>query len=126
VFTRLTLYKRIAGCRNAEALRELQVEMIDRFGLLPQQVKQLFAVTALRQRAEQIGIRKIDAGGQWGRLEFSDKTVVNPLSLVKLVQSAHTRYKLDGATALKFAINADTAEEKIEAVNKLLDTLAGK
>ena len=126
VFTRLTLYKRIAGCRNAEALRELQVEMIDRFGLLPLQVKHLFAVTALRQRAEQIGIRKIDAGGLWGRLEFSEKTVVNPLSLVKLVQSAHTRYKLDGATALKFAINADTAEEKIETVNKLLDTLAGK
>jgi len=126
VFTRLTLYKRIAGCSDSAALRELQVEMIDRFGLLPQQVKHLFALTSLRQRAEQIGIRKIDAGGQWGRLEFSEKTVVNPLSLVKLVQSAPNRYKLDGATALKFSLNADDAEEKIEAVNKLLNTLAGK
>ena len=125
VFTRLTLYKRIAGCRNAEALRELQVEMIDRFGLLPQQVKHLFSVTALRQRAERIGIRKIDAGGQWGRLEFSEQTVVNPLSLVKLVQSAPNRYKLDGAIALKFAISAETADEKIDAVNTLLDVLAG-
>jgi transcription-repair coupling factor (superfamily II helicase) len=59
-------------------------------------------------------------------LEFSEKTVVNPLSLVKLVQSAPNRYKLDGATALKFSLAADDAEEKIAAVNKLLDSLAGK
>jgi len=51
--------------------------------------------------------------------------VVNPLSLVKLVQSAPNRYKLDGATALKFAISVETADEKIDAVNKLLDVLAG-
>ena len=126
VFTRLTLYKRIAGCRHGEALRELQVEMIDRFGLLPQQVKDLFAVTALRQRAEQIGIRKIDAGGQWGRLEFSEQTVVNPLALVKLVQSAPNRYRLDGATALRFALNADSSAERLEAVNTLLDQLQGR
>jgi len=125
VFTRLTLYKRIAGCRDKNALRELQVEMIDRFGLLPIQVKQLFSITELRQRAEQLGIQKIDAGSQWGRLEFSERTVVNPLSLVKLVQSAPGRYKLDGATALKFHLMAENAEEKIDAVHALLDTLAG-
>ncbi len=45
VHARLTLYKRIASARDADGLRELQVEMIDRFGLLPDPVKNLFAVT---------------------------------------------------------------------------------
>src|SRR6185312_6363726 len=38
---RLTLYKRISSARDEEELRELQVEMIDRFGLLPEPVKHL-------------------------------------------------------------------------------------
>ena len=47
VHARLTLYKRIASARDTDALRELQVEMIDRFGLLPDSVKNLFAAAAL-------------------------------------------------------------------------------
>src|SRR5699024_3311503 len=48
VHTRLTLYKRIASARDETALRELKVEMIDRFGLLPEPLKQLFAITGLK------------------------------------------------------------------------------
>ncbi len=50
VHARLTLYKRIASARDADALRELQVEMIDRFGLLPDPVKNLFAVAGAQAR----------------------------------------------------------------------------
>src|SRR3546814_3165570 len=39
VHARLTLYKRISSARNVDELRELQVEMIERFGLLPAQVR---------------------------------------------------------------------------------------
>ena len=56
VHTRLTLYKRIASATNTEALRELQVEMIDRFGLLPDQVKHLYAVAELKLAATALGI----------------------------------------------------------------------
>ena len=124
VFTRLTLYKRIAGCNSSQQLEELQVEMIDRFGLLPIQVKQLFAVTALRQRAQQLGIAKIDTGREFGKLEFSEHTGVDPLRIVQLVQSAPARFKLDGATGLKFRHDSESPSERIDAVNQLLDTLS--
>ncbi|MEK9766577.1 MAG: transcription-repair coupling factor, partial [Thalassolituus sp.] len=39
---RLTLYKRIASAKDDHALKELQVEMIDRFGLLQEQVNNIF------------------------------------------------------------------------------------
>lgn len=41
VHTRLTLYKRISTARDSNALRELNVEMIDRFGVLPETAKHL-------------------------------------------------------------------------------------
>ena len=80
VHTRLTLYKRIASARDADALRELQVEMVDRFGLLPEPVKQLFDVTALKLRATPMGIRKLEFGPAGGRVLFREKPEIDPMA----------------------------------------------
>src|SRR5690606_10714063 len=124
VFSRLTLYKRIASCDRGEQLDELKVEMIDRFGLLPPQVKNLFRVTALRQRAQALGVSRIDAGAEQGRIEFSERTAIDPLRLVKLVQSGPNRYKLQGASALRFSVDAKTGDARFAEVEALLDKLA--
>jgi hypothetical protein len=60
VHTRLTLYKRIASAGNEAALRELQVELIDRFGLLPDYAKNLFRGAELRLQGGAVG----QGGGQ--------------------------------------------------------------
>ncbi|MCU0836579.1 MAG: transcription-repair coupling factor, partial [Chromatiaceae bacterium] len=70
VHSRLVMYKRIASAASAEELRELQVEMIDRFGLLPEPSKNLFAITELKLKAQPFGIRKIEAGPAGGRILF--------------------------------------------------------
>src|SRR5438445_1727381 len=87
VHARLTLYKRIASARDADGLRELQVEMIDRFGLLPDSVKNLFAVAGLKLAATAIGIRKLELGERGGRVLFNPQPNIDPLSVIKLIQS---------------------------------------
>jgi transcription-repair coupling factor (superfamily II helicase) len=123
VHTRLMLYKRLAGAADEAALRELQVEMIDRFGLLPDEVRNLCRVTALRQRATGLGIVKIEAGVEGGLFEFSPSTTVDPLALVHLVQRQPDRYRLRGATTLRFTVRAPAAEERVQAVEDLLERL---
>lgn len=83
VHNRLMLYKRIASVSSKAELKELQVEMIDRFGLLPEPAKNLVRQTELRLHAEALGIVQIDAGKEWTRLEFGSSTPVDPLVLVK-------------------------------------------
>jgi transcription-repair coupling factor (superfamily II helicase) len=68
VHTRLTLYKRISSAPRQRCLRELQVEMIDRFGLLPDPTKHLFATAELKLDADALGIRKLDLGETGGRI----------------------------------------------------------
>ncbi|WP_290538127.1 transcription-repair coupling factor [Alcanivorax sp.] len=126
VFSRLTLYKRIAGCKTRDGLKELQVEMIDRFGLLPEPVKNLFAVTELRQQAERLGITRLDAHASGGKLEFGERTPVDPLTIVKLVQSGPNRFKLEGANALRFVESSETPEERIQVVDALLKRLSAQ
>ncbi len=62
VHTRLTLYKRISTARDSNALRELNVEMIDRFGVLPETAKHLFAIAELKLQATALGISKLELG----------------------------------------------------------------
>ena len=125
VHLRLILYKRIASAKTREDLSEIQVEMIDRFGLLPVQVKLLIQVTELKLKAEPLGIVKIDAGTERGRIEFSSKPNVNPLTLVNLVQKQAKHFKLDGANKLQFIFDMQEHSDRIQIVSDILNQLSG-
>jgi len=126
VQSRLMLYKRIASAVDSHELRELQVEMIDRFGLLPNQVKNLFRCAEIRLHAGALGLSKIEASNQGGRVEFAEDTQVHPLNIVKLVQMAPARYQLDGANALKFKEPLEDPAQRFDFVEALLSKLAAK
>ncbi len=123
VHTRLTLYKRLSSTRNEDELNDLQVEMIDRFGLLPEPVKNLFRQTRLRFAAEKLGIIKVEANNQQGRLEFGGETKVDPLTIVKLVQKQPQHYRLDGANQLKFIFAMEAADVRLKSVDQVLQNL---
>ncbi|WP_020564564.1 transcription-repair coupling factor [Methylosarcina fibrata] len=124
IHARLVLYKRIASAETPEDLRELQVEMIDRFGLLPPQVKTLFSAAELKQKAEPMGIRKIEANAAGGRLVFSKDPRINTEQLIHLIQTQAQTYKFDGADKLRFIRKFETTEQKLEFISELLQRLA--
>ena len=124
VHNRLILYKRIANAKTKPELTELQVEMIDRFGLLPDQVKNLFRQTELKLSAEALGVIKLDAGATSGRIEFSGDTDVDPLTIIQLIQGNPAKYRLDGASALKFEIDHSDTDGKLKEISQLLVTLS--
>nr|WP_272889370.1 transcription-repair coupling factor [Stutzerimonas stutzeri] len=124
VHARLILYKRIANAADENGLRELQVEMIDRFGLLPEPAKHLVRLTLLKLQAANLGITKIDAGPQGGRIEFAADTSVDPMVLIKLIQSQPKRYKFEGATVFKFQVPMERPEERFNTLEALLERLA--
>lgn len=121
VHTRLIMYKRIASARDEEELQDLQVEMIDRFGLLPGPVKLLFEQTRLKLRAACYGIKKIDANVSSGRIEFNQHTPVDPMSLVELIQQDPQTYKLGSANQLQFKHNGSEPQQKLKLIGDLLD-----
>ena len=124
VHSRLILYKRIANASDEDGLKELQVEMIDRFGLLPEPTKNLMRLTLLKLQADKLGISKVDAGPQGGRIEFAAETCVDPLTLIKLIQAQPKRYKFEGATVFKIQVPMERAEERFNTLEALLERLA--
>ncbi|MBL1274132.1 MAG: transcription-repair coupling factor [Oceanospirillales bacterium] len=123
VHNRLMLYKRIASVNDRDALKELQVEMIDRFGLLPEPAKNLVRQTELRLQAEALGIVKVDAGKEWARIEFGSSTPVDPLILVKKMQSAPATYRLEGANSFRFRLKDVSTNGKLDGISGMLSEL---
>ena len=126
VHARLTLYKRVASARSEEDLRDLQVEMIDRFGLLPAPTKQLFAVASLKLMATPLGIRKLDFGANGGRIVFREKPDVDPMTIIKLIQRLPRVYKLDGQDKLKITLDLPGATERLRSAQEVLVLLGAR
>ncbi|WP_201558843.1 transcription-repair coupling factor [Psychrobacter sp. 72-O-c] len=122
VHQRLLFYKRIGKADDKEMLIDIRTEMIDRFGTLPDQTKQLFAVHRLRIQAEPLKINKLDANSKSVTLEFAPDTPVDALAIIKLIQSNGQNYRMNGASGIRYS-NPDkleTAPQRVEMVQELL------
>ncbi|MGD0959195.1 MAG: transcription-repair coupling factor [Methylomonas sp.] len=126
IHSRLVLYKRIAGAETAQELTALKVEMIDRFGLLPDQAKALFSITELKQHAEPLGVKKIEAHAGGGRIVFNQAAQIDAGELIKLIQTEPQVYKFDGADKLRFFCKLENLEAKLAFLEKLFARLAVK
>lgn len=124
VHERLIMYKRISSAINKNELKELQVEMIDRFGLLPQPVKTLNQVTELKLSAAKLGIKKIDYGQEGGRIVFLEQPDIDPMKIIKLIQSQPNTYKLDGNDKLRLLKPIIDVEFRIKALEELFEYLS--
>ncbi len=126
IHARLVLYKRIANAETDEDLRKLKVEMIDRFGLLPDQVKALFAIAELKQQAAPLGIKKIEAHATGGRIVFTASPQIDAGELINMIQTQTQVYKFDGADKLRFTHTFQDMQDKVLYLEKLLMRLTPK
>ncbi|MDQ9518624.1 transcription-repair coupling factor, partial [Serratia marcescens] len=121
VNTRLSLYKRIASAKSDGELDELKVELIDRFGQLPDAARNLLQCAALRLHAQKLGIKRIESNERGGFIEFGDNNRVDPGYLIGLLQGNPQVYRLDGPSKLKFTLDLADRQKRLTFTEELLD-----
>ncbi|CND86022.1 transcription-repair coupling factor [Yersinia nurmii] len=117
---RLSFYKRIASARDDVELDELKVELIDRFGLLPDAARFLLQTASLRQHAHKLGIKRIEGNERGGFIEFGEKNKVDPVYLIGLLQRQPQIFRLEGPTKLKFMQDLSDRTKRLKFVEDLL------
>jgi transcription-repair coupling factor (superfamily II helicase) len=76
--------------------------------------------------ATPLGTRKLDFGANGGRITFRDKPDVDPMAIIRLIQSSPRVYKLDGQDKLKIYLELPGASERIRAAQDLLGRLGAR
>ncbi len=121
---RMALYRRLATIESREDIDRFAAELIDRFGPLPDEVKHLFDIVAIKQLCRIALVEKIDAGPKGGTIAFRGNQFPNPLALVKLIgQHAGTmRVRPDQ----KVVVTRDwpSPESRLNGVKNLMGQLA--
>jgi transcription-repair coupling factor (superfamily II helicase) len=123
IHRRLIEYKRIASAADDQGLREIQIELIDRFGLLPEPLKHLFRITRIKLQTLTMGIEKIDVGEKQGKILFNSQPRIEPMRIIELIQSEPDKYRFDGKQTLRFNCQSGELEARFNQVENLLDQL---
>jgi transcription-repair coupling factor (superfamily II helicase) len=122
VHERLSIYKRLASCASIDDLSELQEELIDRFGKLPEPAHALIETHRLRILARPLGIAKIDANAESVTFQFIPQPPIDSMKIIALVQSNRSM-KLSGQDRLRLALDAPELGARIAAVRSTLHAL---
>jgi len=123
VHERLILYKRIASAKDDNELKELKIEMIDRFGLLPDQTKNLFESTSLRIFSEKFGVKKINIFDEKTEITLNNNSTIEAIKIIDLIQKKPSIYQLKNQNTLIFKEEMDHSISRIEKVRELLTSL---
>ena len=79
---RLSLYRRVASMENPDDLDQLSVELVDRFGAMPEEVKNLLDTISIKMLCRMAHIEKVDAGPKGLSLSFRNNSFPNPARLI--------------------------------------------
>jgi len=123
VHERLTLYKRLANCGTTDALDELQEELIDRFGKLPDQARALVDTHRLRILSHPLGVARIDASESVILIQFVPEPPIDPLRIIQFIQSRKDT-RLAGPDRLRIETKTADARERAQRIREILGWLA--
>lgn len=122
---RLRMYKRIAGVENEDQLSDVRSELEDRYGPLPQPVRNLLDAAALKLLSERVGVLGIDRKRESVQIRFSEQAGINPARLAEFVGKTKGAQFSPGGL-LKFNLKSTDAELALFQITSLLHELSGE
>ncbi len=123
IHARLVMYKRIASAKSDDDLDDLEIELIDRYGLLPEFAKNLFRVTHLKLLASDFGVSRIEMSHETARIHFGKSPNIDTTKILELILEQPETYKLDGSEKLTIYTETENIEERIDTIVNLLNDL---
>jgi len=121
---RMSLYRRLAGIETRDDIDAFAAELIDRFGPLPDEVKHLFEIVAIKQLAKAAGVEKIDAGPKGGTVAFRGNSFANPVALIKFINQHSGTMKVRPDQKIVVSRDWPTPESRLSGAKALLTQLA--
>ncbi len=123
VHERLSIYKRLANCETDDALTAMHEELVDRFGVPPEQAQALLESHRLRILSRRLGVLRVDATAEAIVLQFDTDPAIDPARIIQLIQT-HRTWRLQGPSKLRIERASATLKERAQGVREVLRQLA--
>ena len=121
---RLRFYRKISNIVNIDELKDMLSNLNDRFGNIPESLKNLFHIIEIKIKAKKMNIKKIENTNKGFVLEFKDDNMMNVEKLIKLVEKNAKILKLMPGSKLFFKNVKIKDEEKVMSLKNFLQILS--
>jgi transcription-repair coupling factor (superfamily II helicase) len=121
---RMALYRRLGDLGSRADIEAFAAELIDRFGKLPQEVRNLLVVMDIKQQCKSAGIAKIEAGPRGAVVTFRGDQFANPAGLVQWITATKGVAKFRPDQKLVFAKAWATDTDRLKGLAQLARGLA--
>jgi transcription-repair coupling factor (superfamily II helicase) len=122
---RLTLYRRLSTLESDEEIETFGAELIDRFGPLPDEVKQLLKLVSIKALCRRAHVEKVEAGPKGVIIGFRENSFANPQGLVRFVAEQGSEAKVRPDMRIVFIRDFELPEQRLEGTRLILRTLVG-
>ncbi len=123
---KVSLYKKIAGLETAADRSDLEVEISDRYGKIPEPVEMLLEIAQLKHLSKELGVETIAAGDEQIKITFDGgKSQVDPTSLIQLIRQDR-RLRLMPPARLMVNTQGLAGKTLVLAVKAILNRLIEK
>ena len=122
---RLSLYRRIGALSAHDDINQMAAELVDRFGPMPDTVKNLLEIVELKYLCRNANILKIDAGAKGFALSFKDNQFPAPDKLIGWIASQGGRVQL--RSDHKLIVKGELAQiaARAKQAHKIVSDIAG-
>lgn len=86
------IYRKIAGLETSEEVDELQEELLDRYGDIPQSVLNLMEIAKVKNGASSVGIEQIKEMKEEIRFVFAHNKYLEPLEIQELIKTEQVKF----------------------------------
>ena len=119
---KLDLYQRIALIQNEEDEREMQDELIDRFGDMPIEVTNLLLIARIRAAAEKVRASEVKVKRESARITMAETAVLDTEKLPALLSDYAGHLSVRPARPVEFLLTKQSTRRAEDAM--LRETLA--
>ena len=117
---KVSIYKKIAGLKDREALNELREELKDRYGAIPEPAEMLLEVANIKQLSQHLGITTIVAGKEQVKVTFDErKPRINVKKFVEIVHQ-NKNLQLEPPAQLKIRMPGVTGASMLTELQQAL------
>ncbi len=121
---RLGLYRRLANLTEQGEIDAFAAELADRFGPLPDEVKQLLEVVKLKELCRAAGIATLEAGPKGAVVGFRGNSFADPAGLINFINANSARTKLQADHKLVYKAEWEDVEDRLKGARWLARELA--
>lgn len=122
---RLYFYKKLSNSQNEDYLKDIESELIDRFGPLPEELKNLLNVIRIKQFLKPLRVTSVRIGNNKLVYAFDNTTNILPEKIVELVTKMPKKFKITPEMKLISNIDDNDWRSAIREVNQFITLVGG-